>query len=567
MDHPPPGASGEALLFQLRDLTGGALPPGLDGNRSATAVLDPAGTVVWSDGRHLAVTGEPAPRVGECWLDRVPAALRDTAGSLLAGLADPATAAQASPAELAVDEILPSYQPDLHWLRIRLRSVRHLDGRLLTLAQLVDLTGDGAASLTAEVISDPLTGLYNRRAFLLLAASAAPATDRFADALVVEIRRFRQINEVWGSAIGDRCLTELARWFGSLAGPGDVLFRLGGAKFLMLLQAGSPVAASLNETGQRSVRIGYRELQLSVQAGWARRTAGLPLLALAEQAETALTAARRQAWRTVVGWTGELAEQAARAAAAEEAVQQAVTAGAESVYFQPVVDVVGRRVSAVEALVRLGGPAGQLATDVILAASHKLGLTPQFAERVFELAFTDGLRLRQVFPDCLLHINISREFLSTGLAIDTVLGAAGKVGVPLDQVVVELTEEVATGLPERLLLAELGRAAEVGLRLAIDDFGRGETSLSLLRTLPLSVIKLDRSLLPDRPDEHGWEFVAGVVSLLGGLTDTIVAEGIETAEQSRRLLDLGVRHQQGFLFSEPRPPDGLLADGLRWPLD
>ena len=133
----------------------------------------------------------------------------------------------------------------------------------------------------------------------------------------------------------------------------------------------------------------------------------------------------------MVRWTDEIAEQTARSAAAEEAVQQAISAGDETVLFQPVVDLRTGAVSGVEALVRLGGPAAELPTDLVLAASHRLGLTASFAERIYELAFSNGLRLRSVFPGCLLNINVSREFLSTGLAIDTVLATAGRFDIPL----------------------------------------------------------------------------------------------------------------------------------------
>src|SRR6185503_5808793 len=109
--------------------------------------------------------------------------------------------------------------------------------------------------------------------------------------------------------------------------------------------------------GSRPVQVGRWHIQLSLQAGLAERSAGTSLLALAEQADTALATAKRQAWRSLVRWTDEIADRVAREAAAEEAVQQAISAGAEAVLFQPVLDVRAGRVSNLEALVRLGGPA------------------------------------------------------------------------------------------------------------------------------------------------------------------------------------------------------------------
>nr|MDQ2956582.1 EAL domain-containing protein [Actinomycetota bacterium] len=324
----------------------------------------------------------------------------------------------------------------------------------------------------------------------------------------------------------------------------------------------SGVASRLRQASERTVHVDGHRILLSLQAGWATRSPSTSLLTAAEEAETALAVAKRQAWRTIVPWTAEISQDAVEAAAAEEAVQQAVAAHQEAVRFQPVLNLAERRVSGIEALVRMGGPAANLPIDRILDASHKLGLTPQLAARVYDLAFTEGLLLREVFPGCLLGVNVSREFLSTGLAIDIVIGSAQRAGVPLDQVVVELTEDVAAGLSTELLSSELHRGRELGMHMVIDDFGRGETSLSLLRKLPLSGIKLDRSLLPQDDDDRAWDFVEGTVSLLASLTDRIIAEGIETELQSNRLRAIGVDLQQGYFFGRPETSGYWLEHGL-----
>ncbi len=557
MAHLPSGNEARlaTVLEDLRALDGRPLLTSQDGARCTTALLDADGTIRWAEPDYAAVTGSAQPTIGTGWPDSLPPELRPAGRQMLERLAGAGM----------VDEIAPCYVPELRWLRTRLLPVSGSDGGRLLLARLDDLSKLPDSSLLSQLIRDPLTGLYNRQAFLELAGLPSQATGRYAGALAVDLRRFRRINEVWGAAAGDRCLVEVARWLTSLASAGDLVFRFGGAEFLLLLERSSSVPELLATGGSRPIRVDRWQIQLSLQAGWAERAGDASLLALAEQADTALATAKRQAWRTVVRWTDEIADRAAREAAAEEAVQQAITAGAEAVLFQPVVDLRDGRVSNLEALVRLGGPAGQLPTDVILLASHRLGLTPQLAERVYELAFANGLQLRSVFPDCLININVSREFLSTGLAIDTVLATADRFDIALSEIVLELTEEVATELPSELLFAELGRAAEHGLQLAIDDFGRGETSLALLRRLPLTSIKLDRSLLPMQPDERGWDFVEGVVSLLTKLTGRIIAEGVETQEQSARLRELGVCAQQGYLFAEPRDMAHWLANGLPLP--
>lgn len=526
---------------------------GLDGPGGVSALLDADGHVLESGTEYAAMVGSSPPHPGQAWVDTLPEQLRPAAMSMLAEV----RLAESS------DRILPLLAEQLRWLRIRLRPVTGAQAERLLLVEFDDLSSPDERSLLAQLIRDPLTGLYNRRAFLELAALPPAVTARFTGVLAIDLRRFRRINDVWGRAVGDACLIETARWLRSICHPLDLLIRLADAEFLVLLTQLSTAPVALASEPQRTVLVGERSLQLSLQAGLAT---GQVLRETAERAEVALAEVKRDAWRSVVPWTQAIAAASARTARDEEAVQQAVQAGAEEVYFQPIVNVVTGRVAAVEGLVRLGGAAADVPTDKIIEASHRLGLTPTLADRVYDQAFAGGLRLRRVFPHCLLGINVSREFLSTGLAIDIVLAAAGRRGVDPSGISLELTEEVAAGLSPELLLSELRRGADAGLQIAIDDFGKGETSLSLLRKLPLTTIKLDRSLVPtEARDERGWDFVEGVVSLLSKISGRLIAEGIETPEQSFRLRQLGVYLQQGYLFGAPQPVEHWLAGGLQLP--
>lgn len=550
MPEPP---AGSALRQSLWTAAGEAVSGSPDGPNTTSVLLDEAGTILDVAENYSKLMDGSPPELGQLWTASLPLDLRASAVQMIAELTD------GNPA----DRILPVLHEQLRWLRVRLERALSADGNRLVLATIDDLTSPDEKSLVSQLIRDPLTGLYNRRAFLELAALPVETTARYAGVLAVDVRRFRRINDVWGRAVGDACLIETTRWLEAISEPADLLIRLADAEFFVLLGRFSTAPVALAAEPQRTVKIGDRSIQLSLQAGLA---AGANLRDTAERAEVALAAAKRDAWRTVVPWTNEIATAAAQAARNEEAVQQALLAGAEAVHFQPIVNVVTEQVTGVEGLVRLGGAAADVPTGQILEASHRLGLTPMFAARIYDLAFADGLRLRQVFPGCLLGINVSREFLSTGLAIDTVLASARRSGVDPSDITVELTEDVAASLSSERLLFELTKGADAGLQIVIDDFGRGETSLSLLRKLPLSAIKLDRSLLPVRPDdERGWDFVEGVVSLLSRICGRLVAEGIETLEQSFRLRQLGLYLQQGYLFGAPQPADTWLADRFTFP--
>ena len=527
-------------------------------NRGTAAVLLAAdSTVLWTSAQYRQLVGCDSP-LGRPWAATLPEDMAPHAQRLVSGLLN----------HQDLDEILVSARPRPRWFGVTSAAARGADGPpsgvLLEVAELTG-TDDPATPSSAPVIRDQLTGLYNRRAFLDLAGLDVPKLSPFHAVAFVDVRRFRSINELWGYFAGDECLIAVGRWLRSIVSPGDLVARLSGDEFLILCTAGSEIAGELRQSAERTLDIAGRPMRVALQAGLARRQPGGSLLDTAEQAERALGAAKREPWQTVVEWLPRHSAAASEVATLEDAVRQAVSAGEVAVHFQPLVNLARQEVHGFESLIRLGGAAGELPVERIIAASHQLGLTPHLAEVVFDQALAGGRSLRNRFPGAVIGINISRQFLGTGLAIDTVVRCATRAGLPLSQVVVELTEDVAAGLTGELLVTEMRRGAELGLRMVIDDFGRGETSLALLRTLPLSAIKLDRSLLPVDDDPRAWNFLEGAASLLRNLTDDLVVEGVETAFQSRRLREIGIELQQGYLFGHPKPSDYWLAHPVPLP--
>jgi diguanylate cyclase (GGDEF)-like protein len=542
------------------DDNGRQLLPARTGDHSVSLLLDTDGIVLHADDDYPAALGidRSAPVVGQYWPATMPPDAMAAAENIF-GEADESR---------SLDRLIMSASGRPNWFRVQLwHSRQGGGGPAVLVVQLTELANAELdhQSLAAQIIRDPLTELFNRRAFLELAALPAEATAGFAEVLVVDIRRFKRVNDLWGQQVGDRCLIETAGWLRSMAADEDVLFRLAGSRFVLLCTRESTLVETLRAGGERMVHVDGRRILLSLQAGSSRRSPGTSLLAAAEEAEIALTVAKNQAWRTVVPWTAQISHNAVEAASVENAVQQALAGHHEAVLFQPLVNVARGRVGGIESLLRLGGPASRIPTDQVLATSHRLGLTPQFAARVYDLAFAEGLTLRAVFPGCLLGVNVSREFLSTGLAIDTVVASARRAGVALDEVVVELTEDLAAGLSTEQLILELRRGAELGMQMMIDDFGRGETSLSVLRKLPLSGVKLDKSLLPIDDDERAWDFVRGTVGLVKNFSGRLIAEGIETELQSRRLYEIGIEIQQGYFFGQPETSQHWLQHGFTLP--
>jgi diguanylate cyclase (GGDEF)-like protein len=516
------------------------------GHQLASVLADVHGVIAWWNDQFLGLLSSVDGLEGKSLLSILPKDMSSAIKDLLAAAA----------AGEVIDRLLTTMQPEPRWFRVHANRTTQTDSQEpLVVIQLdeVNSSEPEQRGLVDQLVSDSLTGVYNRRALFDIAALDDPARSPFTVVLLADVRRFKSINDVWGQEAGDRCLVEVASWLRSVAAPGDVVVRLSGDEFLVLCVQGSPVAHEVDSSGELTVPFGDQQIPITLQAGWTERRKGQSLLAAAQRAERALAAAKRSSWRTVVPWTAEISRAANTRVAEEEAVRRAIAAGEVAVHFQPLVNVDGRFVQAVEALVRLSGRGAAVSADRIVDASHELGLMPNLARMVCDRAFREGLQLRSTFPDVHIGINISREFMGTGLAIETVAAAAETAGLDPRDVVLELTEEVAIGVSASLLMSELRRGAELGLSIVIDDFGRGETALSMLRSLPLSGIKLDRSLLPAASDEQGWKFVEGTVSLLRTLAPEIVAEGVESEVQSERLRQLGVVLQQGYLFGAPRP--------------
>jgi predicted signal transduction protein with EAL and GGDEF domain len=470
-------------------------------------------------------------------------------------------------ADGSADRVLATAKPAPRWFRVHGALAGHEPDRLVVV-QLEEATGSEleGPDRSDDVVRDPLTGLYNRRALFDIAELDDPEASQFSSVLMVDVRRFRSINEIWGQTAADHCLVEIARWLRSVALSGDVLIRPGGDHFLVLGVAGSTVARSIEGSSDLTVHFGGHQIFIDLQAGCAERRPGQSLLDVVGQAEQAHSVAKDAPWRKVVAWTPEMTQVAIARVEEEEGVRRAITAGDIEVHFQPLVDLESRRVHGLEALARLTGPGSGIPAERVVSVAHELGLLPRLSEVLFRVAFSDGQRLRRRFGELHIGVNLSREYLGTRLAVRALRDAASVAGFPLDRIVLELTEEMAIGVPTSTLIAELRAGVELGMSVFIDDFGRGETALSTLRRLPLTGIKLDRSLMPADSDEKGWRFVEGIVSLLLTLAPQLVAEGVETALQSERMRRMGVVLQQGYLFGRPAPAEYWLKNLDTWPL-
>ena len=416
---------------------------------------------------------------------------------------------------------------------------------------------------------DELTGVATRRAALaqldeiLLRGERTPGTG--VAVAVVDIDHFDAVNVAYGHVVGDEALRAVARAVCAAVRPGDIVGRLDGDAFLVVLDeidaatantVGAAVAANLDRLWVPAGDGLRCSVGASIGLAWTSpSTEVVEAGQLLARAGRGVTEAKRRG-------RGRLWRHDARVPTDEPAVtardlRLALDRGEFTLCYQPIVASSTMRLHGVEALLRWNHPSGrQFGPDRFLDALLESGLINEVGARVATDAIA-RLAAWQSMPggsDLTLHINISPAELAHEHYAGVVRAALEATGVDPVAVCVELTEQALDGTI--VSATGLRRLAATGVRIALDDLGTGVSSLSHLRLRPLHGIKIDRTFIsgPDRT-EADRSIVLGLIAMARGLGLEITAEGVETSEQARWLADAGCDLLQGWRFSRAVDPD------------
>jgi diguanylate cyclase (GGDEF)-like protein/PAS domain S-box-containing protein len=411
-------------------------------------------------------------------------------------------------------------------------------------------------------LHDPLTELPNRTLLLeRLAEAAARAAGPIA-LLFCDLDHFKDVNDSLGHRAGDDVLRQVADRLRTAVRPGDVVGRFGGDEFVVLCEqvddeAGARlIAERLSAAFARPFRAGGDDHVLGVSIGIALTDSAEDGDALLRDADTAMYRAK-EAGRSRI----ELFDTGMRAWAVgrlqtEAGLRRALDAGEIDVHYQPIVSTSGAcDVAAVEALVRWQHPErGLLAPGEFVGVAEESGLIVGLGRRVLELACTAASGWEPRIP---VHVNLSPRQLLDKTLVETVEATLAATGLPSELLALEITESMLIDRgPDRVVVLE--RLRGLGVKLVLDDFGTGWSSLARLAELPIGGLKIDRSFVDD-VDGRGGPIVDAVVRLARAFSLPVVGEGVETPEQLAALRRLGCELAQGFLFSRPVPEDELLS--------
>lgn len=415
---------------------------------------------------------------------------------------------------------------------------------------------------------DPVTELANRSRFLQALDVALRSSDgRDVAVLVVDLDRFKDVNDSHGHARGDDLLREMARRLTASVRSDDLVARFGGDEFTVLLPAATLddarlVADRIREAVSEPVDLDGGRLDLTVSIGLAFSGGALVSADdMVRDADAAMHRAKDEGRDRVEVFSPETHAQVLRAIQTGNELRRALDRDEIVPYFQPIVDLESGRLSGFEVMARWLHPQrGLLLPGDFLEVAEDRGLIGDLGAVVLRAALAQYARWMGqpgVTTPLSLSVNLSARQLTDRHLVDTVSEALTESGVPADALWLEITES-ALMTDVRAATNALRDLRSLGLHLSVDDFGTGYSSLTYLKRFPVEAIKIDRSFVAGLGlDAEDSTIVEAVVRLGASLGLTTVAEGIETPLQLARLRELGCPLGQGYLFSRPRPADLL----------
>ncbi len=424
--------------------------------------------------------------------------------------------------------------------------------------------------LTFNASHDSLTGLFNRRVFLerlqrTLARSAA--SDASHAVLFVDVDRFKTVNDSLGHQAGDQLLATIATRLQSLIGPRDVLARFGGDEFTLLLEAVADAGAA--EEIARSIIEAVREpivldsgqnVILGASVGIALARADSNPDDVLHHADVAMYRAKGSGWGQYEFFDEE--RDGHRTSALVELqveLERALDERELVTYYQPIVATDTLKVTGAEALVRWRHPRrGLLLPGEFIGLAEGTGMIRRLGAQVLEHACAQAAAWRDQ-TGIPLHVSVNlsaRQFAEKNL-VGQIAEVVHRTGITPAQLCLEITETIALQDSDRSI-GVLRELKDIGIRLALDDFGTAYSSLNYLRRLPVDIVKLDRSFVQDLTvSSVGAAIVGSIVSLARTIGLSVVAEGVETEEEFERLAEMGCPSIQGNWFAAPMPASAL----------
>jgi len=409
---------------------------------------------------------------------------------------------------------------------------------------------------------DPLTGLPNRAEFNARLENASRQMQRNGGAvtvMMVDLDRFKVVNDTLGHLAGDELLVEVGRRLQGAIGEKDTLARLGGDEFAIIQRGGGDQRGNAMALAIRIIDAISEPFDLNGHEANVGTSIGIAMAPehgdapedLLKRADLALYNVKSRGRNDFRLFEHEMLEVANTQQSAERELKEAIAEGQFELHYQPVVDVRTRQLCGVETLVRWRHPAkGLISPDHFIPLAESTGLIKPLGEWILYRACADAVNWPAHVK---IAVNISAVQFKKANLFDTILGALLKTGLAPERLELEITE---TSLLENreAHLTTIRRLKHLGLSIALDDFGTGFSSISYLTIFPFDKIKIDKSFTRDVLSRDECKaVVASTLALAQGLGIVTTVEGVETEEQYTYMRAAGAQLAQGYLFGKPVP--------------
>jgi diguanylate cyclase len=424
------------------------------------------------------------------------------------------------------------------------------------------------AMLFHRATHDDLTGLASR-ALVVQKIEDVFAADGSVALMFLDLDHFKFVNDSMGHSVGDHLLNLVAERLRASVRVEDLVGRISGDEFVV-------VAEGLDINGAQAladrVRAALRNPFLLVEGEvFVSASVGVTVAdgsragqasALIQEADTAMYRSKDAGRDTVTVFDSSMRERVARRVELERMLRHALDERQVEVWFQPIVTMPAGRVRGFEALVRWQVGGRMVSPAEFIAVAEESGLIVPLGSHVLEEACRQLSWWRRTNPrasNLYVSVNLSPRQVWSGDIVEMVADTLHRHGLPGEALWLEITESVMME-DSVTTTAVLTALRSLGVRLAVDDFGTGFSSLSYLKRFPVSRVKIDRSFVAGLGEhEADTSLVAAIIAMASALELEPVAEGVETPEQARRLVELGCTHAQGFLYGSAVPPDEVPA--------
>lgn len=465
------------------------------------------------------------------------------------------------------EEVVTDAKGDVHVIvtRKRLVELDTADGREpFILAILSDVTTIREAEARAAYLAehDPLTGLSNRNRLTDTLAEAVAASGRSqakVGLLLLDLDGFKQVNDRYGHVAGDELLRVVARRLSGHVRSGDTVSRIGGDEFCVV-QVGVQQPAGAFTLAKRLIRaleepvlVGQTRVSVSVSIGIALfpdDASGTD--ELYNNADMALYAVKRSGGGSYLRFDHAADGQVWQEWDVEKELRAAITHGDIALAYQPLCDGMDSVVVGYEALARWTHPErGEISPDIFIPVAERTGIIRRLGAWILETACRDAA----MWPENVrVSVNVSSTQLEDGHLAGTVRHALDVSGLAPRRLELEIKESALIGASE-MVAQTFSQLKEIGVLLALDDFGAGTSSISSIQRMPFDRIKIDRSFVSNLDsDARSVAIIRAILAIGKELNLSVTAEGVEHESQRVALRHMGCPELQGFLLGRPEPP-------------